>query len=241
MAARMTKVMFTSSKASDGNMSFRKSSPNDAMENRLKFFKKNNLNYEDVIGMTPTHTNSIRIVNSSNKGDIIDETDGLISINPGVILFTMTGDCIPLSVAILEKNLIGLFHISWKNADNDFMKDIVETLSSEFQVTPKELQLTIGPSICPECYIVENPGQKDDPKWQPYLSKISTPHTPSPTTYSIDLAQMVTDRFIKLGVPANQIKNLNLCTFHMDYFSHRKSVIENSPDDFRFGTLLTIR
>ncbi len=229
------KIVFTSSKQTDGNMSFRKSSPDDALNNRLEFFKKNHLNYADVIGMTPTHTNSIKIVTSSNKGEIIDETDGMISINPGVILFTMTGDCIPLSVTIPEKTLIGLFHISWKNADNDFMQDIVETFTNEFQITPSELQISIGPSICPKCYVVENPSQKDDPKWQTYVTKKTG------NKYSIDLAQMVIDRFKVLGVPADQIKNLNLCTFHMDYFSHRKSMIEKSPDDFRFGTLLTIQ
>lgn len=216
-------------------MSFRKSNPDDALKNRLKFFKKNSLNYQDIIGMTPTHTNSIKIVTSSNKGEIIDETDGMISINPGVILFTMTGDCIPLAVSVLEKNIIGLFHISWKNADNDFMKDIIETFSNEFQVKPQELQLSIGPSICAECYIVENPDQKNDPKWQSYVTKKTG------DKYAINLAQMVTDRFIVLGIPKDQIKNLNLCTFHMDYFSHRKSMLEKSPDDFRFGTLLTIQ
>lgn len=229
------KIFFTSSKQSDGNMSFRKSSPDDALNNRLQFFKKNNLNYDDVIGMTPTHTNSIKIVTSNNKGEVIDETDGLISINPGVILFTMTGDCIPLSVTVPEKNVIGLFHISWKNADNDFMKDIVETFAREFQITPSELKISIGPSICPKCYIVENPSQKDDPRWQPYVTKKSEDQ------YAIDLAQMVIDRFKDLGIPTDQIRNLNLCTFHMDYFSHRKSMIEKSPDDFRFGTLLTIQ
>ena len=229
------KIVFTSSKQSDGNMSFRKSNPEDALNNRLKFFKKNNLNYEDVIGMTPTHTNSIKIVTSSNKGEIIDETDGMIGINPGVILFTMTGDCIPLSVTVPEKNLIGLFHISWKNADNDFMKDIIGTFSNEFQITPAELQISIGPSICRQCYIVENPSQKDDPRWQPYVTKKSD------NQYAIDLAQMVIDRFKELGVYAKQIKNLNLCTFHMDYFSHHRVVKEKFENDFRFGTILTIQ
>ena len=237
----MTKVIFLSSTTEDGNMSFRKSSPDDAMANRLNFFKKYQLNYEDVVGMTPTHTNSIKIVTSANKGEIIDETDGMISINPGIILFTMTGDCIPLAVTVEEKNLIGLFHISWKNADNYFMKDIIDTFEKEFQTSPEELTLTIGPSICPDCYLVENPSQKNDPKWKPYVIKKSTTHPPHPTTYSINLWQMVEDSFKKLGVPENQIKNLNLCTYHMNFFSHRKSVVENSPDDFRFGTLLTIQ
>jgi len=233
-------IIFISSTSKDGNMSFRKSNPEDALQNRLNFFKKNNLNYEDVVGMTPTHTNSIKVVTSNNKGEIIDETDGMISINPGVILFTMTGDCIPLAVVSKDKNLIGLFHISWINADNDFMKDIIEAFQTEFQTSPQELELTIGPSICSDCYIVENPSQKDTPKWKPYLKKIPTTYQLQPTTYSINLWQMVEDRFKKLGIPEKQIENLKQCTYHLDYFSHRQSSVEKLPDDYRFGTLLTL-
>src|SRR3954471_24479770 len=96
------KFILESSVISDGNMSFFRGNPDEALQNRLNFFKKLNLDSKNVITFSPAHTNIIKIVTEDDKGQTFADTDGLVITDPSIFLFTLTGDCIPLGIT--DKN-----------------------------------------------------------------------------------------------------------------------------------------
>lgn len=230
----MTRVLFTSSIISDGNMSFRRGDPDEALQNRLKFFEKHQLNYENYVGMAPTHTSGIKIVSLFDKGKMLDETDAIITNDPSLILFTLTGDCIPLALTDSEKNVFSLIHISRLNAASGILTETISTFIYNFHSSPQKLIAEFGPSIGPCCYYHTNPLQLEDKKWQPFIKPIEG-------TYALDLWGFVEAELKTIGLKKENIKNPGVCSFHSNkYFSHYKATKGKLDNDYRFGTLLTV-
>ena len=229
------KVLFTSSTVSDGNMSFRRGDPDEALKNRLNFFKKNKLDYAHYVGMAPTHTNGMRIVTLFDKGKMLNETDGIITDDTSIPLFTLTGDCIPLALIDPDKKVFALVHMSWKNAGSGMLTEAISTFIYQYHSAPEKITAKIGPSIGPCCYFQKDPLQKKNKKWQAFIRA-------DDGAYSIDLWGFVENELKLLGLKKTNIDNPKICSFHSGkYFSHHRVVKEKLENDFRFGTILTIQ
>lgn len=215
-------------------MSFRRGDPDEALQNRLNFFKKNNLNYQNYVGMSPTHTSGVKIVSLFDKGKMLDETDAIITNDSSIILFTLTGDCIPLALIDLEKQVFSLIHISRLNAASGILTETISTFIYNFHSSPQNITAHFGPSIGPCCYYHKNPPQLKDNKWKPFIKQMDK-------TYSVDLWGFVEAELETLGLKKANIKNPKICSAHSEkYFSHYQAIKENLPNDYRFGTLLNV-
>lgn len=154
----------------DGNMSFQWGEESEVNENRKNFLEKHTLKLEDCVFMDLEHGDEVAIVGDSDKGKVLT-ADALITNTPGVTLFLMTADCLPLALHDPEKNVIALVHLGWKSSDLGLAAKTVEAMTRELGSDPKTIKASIGPGIHKESYLVENPSQKDNPKWAPFLEE----------------------------------------------------------------------
>lgn len=231
----MSQILFKSSTIAEGNMSFRRGDEKEALQNRLKFFKKYNLDYENSVGIAPTHTTNVTRVTFFDKGKMLDETDGIITDDPTITLFTLTGDCIPLALIDPNKKVFALVHISWKNTDKGILTQTISNLIQTFHSSPQDLIAKFGPSIGPCCYHQTNPTQLKNQKWKPFIKALDE-------TYTINLWSFVENELITLGLQNSNIDNPKICTYHSsNYFSHHKAMKEKLEHDYRFGTILTTK
>lgn len=164
------KFILKTSKVSDGNMSFEWGKEAEVLENRKKFLEQNNFKIEDCVFMDLEHGDEVAIVSEKDKGTKLT-ADTLITNTPGVVLFLMTADCLPLALHDEANNAIALVHLGWKSSDLNLAAKTVEAMTREFGSDPKSIKAYIGPGIHKESYLVQNPSQKDNPKWVPFLEE----------------------------------------------------------------------
>ncbi|MBI2040137.1 laccase domain-containing protein [Candidatus Microgenomates bacterium] len=154
---------------------------------------------------------SNKIISVTNRLPSSDtKADGLITNETGIYLMVKIADCIPIGLYDPKHNAIGLIHVGWRGLEKDIIKNVVKSMKKNFNTNPKDLIVKFGPSIGP-CH------------------------------YRLNLWQLAEDQLQKLSVLKKNIDNPKICTYESkDYFSHRRSVVENLKEDYRFITTLGI-
>lgn len=86
-----------------------------------------------------------------------ESVDGLCTDEPGVTLVIYCADCVPLYFVDEEHHAIGLAHAGWRGTAMGMAKAMVGRMQAEFGTDPAKLRTAIGPSICKECFEVDEP------------------------------------------------------------------------------------
>jgi polyphenol oxidase len=228
------KILFKSSTIKDGNLSITKGDPNEAVENRIKFLSKHKLTENQIVTMDLSHSTISKLVSSFDLGKSV-KADALISDDPNLTLFMLTGDCIPLALIDPTSNSFSLIHLSWQNLHKGILTEVISTFILAFHSNPTKLVAKFGPSIGPCCYQQKDPQQKKDQKWKPFIKPIDG-------TYSVDIWGFTEQELFNLGLQKQNIDNPQLCTYHSGkYFSHHKALKEKLPYDYRFATILKLK
>ncbi len=198
-------INYTSSKK-DGQMSAQFSPPDEAMENRKRFLDKYNLKLEDCVLLLAEHQDKIKMAVGQEV-----TADALVTDQPGVVLFLLTADCLPISFYDPVKQVVALAHLGWKPTDLELSRKVVEYLVDNYQSNPEDLQVVIGPGAgAGYCY--PSLEQEKDARWQPYLSY-------SNNLVCADLKKFNYDQLVKAGVRDIKVSEIDT-TVSDNYFSH---------------------
>ncbi|MDO8498501.1 MAG: polyphenol oxidase family protein [bacterium] len=236
------KIILANSKASDGNMSFVKGDPEQALENRQNFLNLLGINLDSIVSMYAQHGVEVIKVGKDDLGkgahdsESAFKVDGLVTNEPGVNMFLMTADCLPVVFYDPQRKALGLIHAGWKGLHLGILESAIKSFKQHFESNPQKLLVHIAPSIGPCCYIKQNTKEVEaNPKWHPYLKKADD-------GISIDLWNFAQDQLVSLGIKQENIENSKICTYHSNqYFSNRKFNVENLSQDFRFATVLGLK
>ena len=184
---------------------------------------------ERMVTTKQTHTTNLRVVTEEDAGKgaardrDYEDVDGLITDRRGLMLVTYFADCVPLYFLDPVRKVIALSHSGWKGTAARMGEVTVRRMQKEFGCDPHDLLAAIGPSICRECYEVDEAvragfaGSFSGEE----LERIFTPGRPG--HYQLDL--WLANRLIleQAGVQGENIMTAGLCTAcHSDLlFSHR--------------------
>ncbi|WNS77095.1 peptidoglycan editing factor PgeF [Bacillus sp. DTU_2020_1000418_1_SI_GHA_SEK_038] len=154
--------------------------------------------------------------------DSFNATDGFFTTDTGLLLTLCYADCVPLYFFHEKSKAIGVAHAGWKGTVNGIAREMVAMYKQE-GMDIEGLHAVIGPSICGNCYIVDN-------RVISLINKNLADYHPKPYTqiednqYFLDLKQLNKDILIKSGVLEKNISVTNLCTSceNNDFFSHRR-------------------
>jgi len=137
---------------------------------------------------------------------VLSKTDAAFTELPDSYLLVSTGDCIPAVFSDLSASFTGVVHLGWRNLVTELTGKVVAALQSRYGVIPASLVVGIGPAIYPCCYVFQEPLQKDDPFWRPFLHDRGYGH------YGIDLLAAFKAQLIQRGVREENIHETGLCT-----------------------------
>ena len=143
------------------NLSFsRGDNPENVKENYRRMAEALGIRPEQIVCSDQTHTNNVRIADSSHCGEGVTrpktwtDVDGLVTDERGVALCTSFADCVPLYFYDPGHHAIGLSHSGWRGTVGQIGAVTLETMHREYHTDPADVLAAIGPSICQDCYEV---------------------------------------------------------------------------------------
>lgn len=227
----MSHLLYTESNKHDGNLSLRLDTEENVIPRREEFLSKHNVSSKDCVFMQTEHGDKITHVSTSNKGEAIF-TEALITQDRGVVLFLLTGDCLPIAFYDPIKEVIALAHLGWKPTDMRLVLKVVQELSDMYQSDPKDIKVFIGPGIHKESYVLTELLQNERETWTGFLTSLPTGET------QVDLIGYNQKQLRESGVLAENIYVNPVDTaIDTEYFSHYRSVRTGEPEG-RFATIL---
>ena len=112
---------------------------------------------EDLVFTRQTHTNIVRVVDGSNRGeglfrDVEPECDALVTNTPGVTLAAFTADCTPILLHDPVTGAVGAVHAGWRGTVADIAGNAVRAMAEHFGAKPENIRAAIGPNIGVCCF-----------------------------------------------------------------------------------------
>lgn len=269
------KVGYAFSHAGFGNMDYRSSLAEEVLGNRQRFAHAAGFSLDDLVMMDPTqHTDKAARVTGLYKGrgvfhqtPPIEQTDGLMTTEKGLVLGMFTADCAPIIVTNQSADFMALYHGSRPCVEKDMNSKMLTRIKETFGVNPSDLVVGIGPMDLE--YSLHYLKTRYVSKWMDHLStpsgekpeQIEATDMPSIKKISssqgkikmnVDLAGFIVEELTDLGVLAHNISVSNFSTHSFalagELFSHQVSTeFQNDPEklkqfpDFRFMTAVWLK
>jgi len=108
------------------------------------------------------HRADIAIIDESAAGagsltreSAVQDTDGLLTNVPGVLLTSFYADCVPLFFYDPERQVVGLAHAGWKGTVAGIAAKMAERMTEVYGSRSQDIRAAIGPSIGSCCYEVD--------------------------------------------------------------------------------------
>jgi YfiH family protein len=188
-------------------------------ENHRRIYARLSLRADQVVTARQVHGNRIAVVSGHRAGNIMPNTDGLVTATPGLALFLRFADCQPVLLYDPERHVLALIHAGWRGVAQGIARRAVEAMQEKFGSRPQALLAGLGPAIGSCCYIV---GQEVAsamgyalPDWKRVM------HLEGEDRWRLDLSAANAQQLEAAGVA--QIEQAELCTScrNDEFFSHR--------------------
>lgn len=211
--------------------------PGDIVENRKRVAAALGFSLEDWTCGEQVHGVRIGVVHDKDRGrgsldraSAFQDTDGLVTDVPGVLLTSFYADCVPLYFWDPVTGAVGLAHAGWKGTVGAIAEQMVVRMSAEYGSLPQHIHAAIGPSIGECCYEVDD-RVMDRVRDMGIGEFISEEVTNSAVyidkgqgKYMLNLKEINRHIMIKAGILAEHIECTSWCTScnHDLFFSYRK-------------------
>lgn len=172
--------------------------------------KSRELSAPDFSSMIQVHGGHIEL---AQAGMIFPDTDGLVTTQPGLMLYGCFADCLPIYVWDEEIDAIGLAHAGWQGTRERISQRLVERLIA---LGARNISAWIGPGISRDNYQV-SPGF--DREIKPVLTDA---YHRKGEDYFFDLK--AENRAQLLHYPeVTKLEISDICTYaDPDYYSYRR-------------------
>ena len=135
--------------------------PEMVWANRQRFLHALGLKAAELVTPEQVHGLHIARVSRADTGrgareyqDAIQQTDALVTDEPGLPLMLCFADCTPILFLDPVHRAVGIAHGGWKGTVGRIAQQTVQRMQAEFGTDPTELLAGIGPAIGPCCYEV---------------------------------------------------------------------------------------
>lgn len=171
------------------------------------------------------HGNRVVVLDDGITKNVL-EADAFVTSQQGVVCFVRTADCVPILLCDARNRCVGAVHAGWRGHICDVIGHTIRTMNDKFGSEPSDLVAAIGPSICPECYIVG-----DDVielfSQNGFSEGLWNKRSGS---FSLNLRRGSEELLIASGVKRGNISRLSLCTscHNGDFASYRREKSDTS-------------
>ena len=105
-----------------------------------------------LVTVRQIHSDLIHCVEAIPQGPLAG--DGLITAIPQLMLGVLTADCIPVILADVKKQAVGVFHAGWRGTVKRIVEKGVGEMQRCFGSKPRDIKAAIGPGVHNCCYTV---------------------------------------------------------------------------------------
>ncbi|MGX2959176.1 peptidoglycan editing factor PgeF [Peribacillus sp. JNUCC 23] len=201
----------------------------DVVANRSLLAEKLSFPLTEWVCAEQTHETKVVKVLPSDCGkgakdylSSLKATDGLFTTEKQILLTLCYADCVPLYFIAPKYSMVGVAHAGWKGTVAGIATSMIQSWN-QAGILSSDIHVTIGPSICGDCYVV-------DDKVVKFVQKLLEDYDEKPYNlisegqYNLNLKQVNAEILVKAGVPREQIDISTLCTSceNEKFFSHRR-------------------
>lgn len=220
-------ITFAISKRSDGGMKITGNASDDqvALARRQEFLQPLAIQNSQVVSAGLVHGSQVELVNHNHAGQVVKNTDGLITNSKNIALAVTVADCLPIVLYDPEHQAVGLLHAGWRGLAAGIIENAITKMADHFDTKPEQLQVAIGPSIH-QCHYQVGSDLLDvfanEKITQVALKKVGDDSF-------LDLPVVAEQQLLAFGIQPNKIDISPLCTAcHANtFFSFRKDGQKN--------------
>jgi polyphenol oxidase len=194
-------------------------------KNRNKLAAILGISSEQLVFPRQTHTSCVAEIYGFAEEEL-EETDALITNQPGICLCVQTADCVPILMFDPKQNAVAAIHAGWRGTVKNIAGETIQKMNTSFQSLPEDILAVIGPSIGPEVYEVGNEVVEAVQKNIPHPEKTLQKHASG--KFHFNLWEANHQILLDCGLISENIEVLGECTFQLNekYFSARREGIE---------------
>lgn len=212
-------VFVALSQKEDGDMSLdlQGETAEGPKKNRRKFLESLGVDSSDTVFANLAHGNNLEIVHSSDRGEVISNTDGLLTQAPDLYLGFTVADCLPVFLFEPDLGLVGLIHCGWQGLALDILCKTCGRIRKNWGKDLENLRIFIGPGICKEHFEINKDVAKQFSHYQQAIEKKGR--------IFLDLKKVAKLQFLSEGGKEENIQISPQCTYELGdkYFSYRRS------------------
>jgi YfiH family protein len=143
---------------------------------------------------------------------VFPEADGVISLDPSMVLCIRTADCVPLLMWAEDTPIIAAVHAGWRGLAQRIVSKTVDLMRAE---GAHHIHVSMGPSIGPCCYAVGS---------EVFDALEAVPERTLDGRPSVDLHRVATLQAKNAGISPDMIHQVQACTYcnKDSFFSYRR-------------------
>lgn len=162
------------------------------------------------------HGTSVRAVDQTVAGQMLDGVDGLTTNESGLMLLITVADCLPIFLSDPAHHAIGLVHAGWRGLAGGIITESVQLMSRTYGSVPADMLAGIGPAICARHYPVGDGVARAIP------DSAAAVRRENERIY-LDLRQVGKNQLMTNGIQPEHIEINMTCTFEdPTMFSYRR-------------------
>ncbi|MFW5755469.1 MAG: peptidoglycan editing factor PgeF [Tangfeifania sp.] len=172
-----------------------------------------------------THTSCVADLDRVPENEI-NETDALVTNQPGICLCVQTADCVPVLLFDPVNRTIAAVHAGWRGTVKKIAEAVVLKMQKKYHSNSENILAAIGPSIGPEVYEVGSEVVEEVRKNLPLPDKILQKNKSG--KFHFNLWEANRQILLAAGLKEGNIRVSEECTFQKEnkYYSARREGIE---------------
>lgn len=198
-----------------------------------ELFAENRKQLADVLKISPaqlvfprqTHTNCVAELSEIPETEI-NETDALVTNQPGICLCVQTADCVPILLFDPEEKVVAAIHAGWRGTVKKIAETTVLKMKKNYGTSPENLLALVGPSIGPGIYEVGDEVVTAAHQNIPHAAK--SLHKNSKGRFHFNLWEANRQILLQCGLNSKNIEIAGECSFTQaeKYFSARRDGVD---------------
>lgn len=186
-------------------------------ENFRLFFQFLDVDTSKAAFMGQVHSDTVRIV---DNGGLIPATDGLITVEPGLVIAVKTADCVPLLLFDPATKTAAAVHCGWRSLCAGIAEKTASLMETSFGAKPGDILAAIGPSAGVCCYEIG-----DDVSRHLQFDSVRRENG---AMYA-DLRHELRRRLEALGLRSDHVETSSDCTICNSgrFYSHRRDGVQS--------------
>jgi YfiH family protein len=216
---KYSNILYAFTTKADGNLAFHVGEAKESViANHKRVSQKLNYELSSLVHMQQIHSNKVKVLSKQEDFFHPPECDALITNEKNRPLMVMVADCTPLLLYDTKKELIAVIHAGRAGAFKNIIARVIEKLQTQFHSNPHDIIISIGASICQECYEVGEDVYKEAHK-----KKLQYALKKRGKSYFLDIKKILLKQLRESGVLQSNIEVMPHCSkCHPAFFSYRE-------------------